>query len=185
MLANLINQHALTDAQAGKWDAVAAKLNELRSEVVDQTHWSFGLMMSQGQLLQELVVGIASAIKTAAAVNPLMESAFIAFSTTGLQLHTPERQAMIEAIGAGLPPEAVAAVKSLGVRFVPVVITTADDCRKAWTVFETRRTVNALAAKSTAVNAWCDALDLTTKTPEEVQAYCDSLLASSDGNPAE
>jgi hypothetical protein len=183
LLANLINQHALADAQAGKWDAVAAKLNALRSEVVDQTHWSFGLMMSQGRLPQELVVGIAAAVKTAAAVNPLMESAFIAFSTTGLQLHTDERQTMIEAIGAGLPSEAVAAVKSLGVRSVPVVTTTADDCRKAWTVSETRRTVSLLSAKATAVNAWCDALDLTTKTPEEVQSYCDSLLASDDGNP--
>jgi hypothetical protein len=183
MLANLINQHALADAEAGNWDAVAATLNALRSEVVDQTHWSFGLMMSEGQLPQELVVGIAAAVKTAAAVNPLMESAFIAFSTTGLQLHTSDRQAMIESIGAGLPSEAVAAVKSLGVRSAAVITTTADGCRKAWTVSETRRTVNLLAAKATAVNAWCDALDLATKSPEEVQAYCDSLLVSSDGNP--
>jgi hypothetical protein len=183
MLANMINQHALADAQAGKWDAVAAALNALRSDIVDQTHWSFGLMMSQGQLPQELVVGIATAVKTAASVNPLMESAFIAFSTTGLQLHTSDRQAMIESIGAGLPSEAVAAVKSLGVRSAPVITTTADDCRKAWTISETRRTVSVLSAKATAVNAWCDALDLTTKTPAEVQAYCDSLLTSTDGNP--
>lgn len=183
MLANLINQHALADAQAGNWDAVANALNDLRSQIIDQTHWSFGLMMSQGQLPQELVSGIAAAVKTAASVNPLMESAFIAFSTTGLQLHTAERQSMIESIGVGLPSEAVAAVKSLGVRSASVVTTTADECRKAWTVSETRRTVNLLAAKATAVNAWCDALDITTKTPEEVQAYCDSLLASNDGNP--
>jgi len=51
-------------------------------------------------------------------------------------------------------------------------------------VANTRQTVSLLSAKATAVNAWCDALDLTTKTPEEVQAYCDSLLASDDGNPA-
>jgi len=183
MLANLIREHALADAQAGKWDAVAVTLNALRSEIVDQTHWSFGLMMSQGQLTQELVVGIAAAVKTAAVVNPLMESAFIAFSTTGLQLHTSDRQSMIESIGAGLPSEAVAAVKALGVRSAPVIVTTADDCKKAWTVSETRRTANQLSAKATAVNAWCDALDLTTKTPDEVQAYCASLLASSDGNP--
>jgi hypothetical protein len=132
MLADLINQHALDDARAGKWDAVANALNALRSEIIDQTHWSFGLMMSQGQLPQELVVGIAAAIKNAAAKNPLMESAFIAFSTTGLQLHTDERQTMIEAIGAGLQMEAVAAVKSLGVRYVPVVTTTAEQCQSAY-----------------------------------------------------
>jgi len=33
MLANLINQHALADAQAGKWDAVAAILNALTQTV--------------------------------------------------------------------------------------------------------------------------------------------------------
>jgi len=132
MLANLINQHALEDATAGNWDAVAATLNALRSEVVDQTHWSFGLMMSQGQLPQELVVGIAAAVKSAAAVNPLMESTFIAFSTTGVQLHTAERQSMIESIGAGLPSEAVAAVKALGVRSVPVVTTNAKQCQSAY-----------------------------------------------------
>ncbi len=132
MLAGLIREHALTDAQAGRWDAVAETLNALRSNVVDQTHWSFGLMMSQGQLPQELVLGIAAAVKTAASVNPLMESAFIAFSTTGLQLHTSERQAMIESIGSGLPSEAVAAVKALGVRSVPVVSTTAEQCQSAY-----------------------------------------------------
>jgi hypothetical protein len=51
-------------------------------------------------------------------------------------------------------------------------------------VAQARQTVSLLSAKATAVNAWCDALDLTTKSPEEVQEYCDSLLASIDGNPA-
>ena len=46
-----------------------------------------------------------------------------------------------------------------------------------------RTTVNALAAKATAVNAWLDALNLSTKTVQELQAYCDALLASETGNP--
>jgi hypothetical protein len=76
-------------------------------------------------------------------------------------------------------------VKAAGLTYTSLagVAVTADECEKSWIVSETRRTVNLLAAKATAVNAWCDALDLATKTPEEVQAYCDSLLASSDGNP--
>lgn len=132
MLVNLIREHALTDAEAGNWSAVASTLNALTTAVTDTTHWSFGLMMSEGKLPSDLVTGIATAVKTAAAANPLMESAFIAFSTTGLQLHTQERQAMIDAIGAGLPSEAVAAVKALGVRVVSVVSTDAAECESAW-----------------------------------------------------
>lgn len=132
MLINLIREHALEDAQAGNWSAVAETLNSLTQTVTDTTHWSFGLMMSQGNLPPELVTGIASAVKTAAAANPLVESAFIAFSTTGLQLHTDERQAMIQAIGAGLPSEFVAAVNALGRRTASVVTTDAEACESAW-----------------------------------------------------
>lgn len=132
MLINLIREHALAEAQAGNWAAVAATLNALTETVTDTTHWSFGLMMSQGNLPSDLVTGIASAVKQAAQVNPLMESAFIAFSTTGLQLHTDERQAMIEAIGAGLPVQVVAAVKALGVRTVSVITTDAESCEAEW-----------------------------------------------------
>lgn len=132
MLINLIREHARADAEAGNWSAVASTLNALTTQITDTTHWSFGLMMSQGNLPADLVTGIASAIKTAAAANPLMESAFIAFSTTGLQLHTDERQAMIEAIGAGLPSEAVAAVKALGRRTESVITTDAESCESAW-----------------------------------------------------
>lgn len=132
MLINLIRQHALADAEAGNWSAVAATLNALTTPVIDTTQWSFGLMMSQGNLPPELVTGIAAAVKAAAASNALMDSAFIAFSTTGLQLHTDERQTMIEAIGAGLPSEAVAAVKTLGRRTVPQVATDAESCESAW-----------------------------------------------------
>lgn len=132
MLINLIRQHALEAAESGDFAAVAATLNALTTTVTDTTHWSFGLMMSQGQLPEELVTGIAAAVKVAAQANPLMESAFIAFSTTGLQLHTQERQAMIEAIGAGLPPNAVTAVKGLGVRSSVTIVTTAEECEAEW-----------------------------------------------------
>lgn len=129
---NLIREHALADAEAGNWSAVASTLNALTRQVNDATHWSFGLMMSQGGLPEQLVTGISDAVDAASQVNSLMKSAFIAFSTTGLQLHTDERQAMIEAIGAGLPSEAVAAVKALGRRTVPVITTDAAACESAW-----------------------------------------------------
>lgn len=44
----------------------------------------------------------------------------------------------------------------------------------------TRTQVNS---KATAINAWLDAADLSEYTEAELQAYCDSLMASEDGNP--
>jgi hypothetical protein len=183
MLANLIRQHALTEAQAGDWEAVAEILNAPTVEIRNPKSWTFadliGLVGAEGAAL------VGGTIQAAGAANPIFASAWIALSVTGLQLHTDERQAMIAGLAAAgdWPIELTAAVKAAGLSYEALSNATAGDCRKAWTVFETRRTVNLLSAKATAVNAWCDALDLTTKTPEEVQAYCDSLLESSDGNP--
>lgn len=186
MLANLINQHALPEAQAGKWDAVAAILNAKTVEVRNPKSWTMadliGLVEAQGAAL------VGRTIQAAGASNPIFAGAWIAFNVTGLQLHTDERQQMIDGLAAAgkWPPELAAAVKSAGLTYTSLAgsTVTADACQKAWTVAETRRTVSLLSAKATAVNAWCDVLDLTTKSPEEVRAYCDSLLASTDGNPA-
>ena len=177
MLTEMIKQHALADAQAGNWSSVAATLNALTQVATDQTHWSFGLMMSQGQLPEQLVVGIAAAVKAAAQVNPLMESAFIAFSTTGLQLHTPERQAMIEAIGAGLPWEAVAAVKALGVRTVTVVATTADLCRNLWDGDVAQQAAQQVAAIRSARIASITSLDAASivDASEDIDAATASI----------
>ena len=126
-------------------------------------------------------------IQAAGVANPIFAGAWLALNITGLQLHTDERQVMISGLAdaAGWPVELKAAALAAGLTYTSLAgeTVTTDDCRKAWTISETRQTVNLLSAKATAVNAWCDALDLTTKTPEEVQSYCDSLLASSDGNP--
>lgn len=74
---------------------------------------------------------------------------------------------------ASLTPEEFAAQRSAA----------ASLAEKQAVVASCRTTVNALAAKATAVNAWLDALDLSTKTVPELQAYCDALLASETGNP--
>lgn len=174
MLINLIREHALADAEGGNWPAVAATLNALTTEVTDTTHWSFGLMMSQGQLPADLVKGIAEAVKIAAAVNPLMESAFIAFSTTGLQLHTDERQAMIEAIGAGLPSEAVAAVKALGRRTVVVVATNAQSCQDAWNLALKQAALDLVG--NTAAEAAREEYRKSDSTPESIIAAAVAVL---------
>ena len=131
ILSSLIKEHASEAATKGDWESVAKIINGLTQTISDPTQWSFGLMMSQGNLPQMLVAGIADAVKKAGQSNSLIDSAFIAFSTTGIQLHTPERQAMIDAIGAELPVEAVAAVKALGVRTVLVYGSevTAEQCQ--------------------------------------------------------
>ena len=183
MLIYLIKTHALTEAQSGDWSAVAAILNAPTVEVRNPKSWTFADLI--GLVGAEGAAFVGATIQAAGASNPIFASAWIALSVTGLQLHTDDRQQMIDglAVAGNWPSDLTAAVKAAGLSYTSLSDATADDCQKAWTVSETRRTVNLLSAKATAVNAWCDALDLTTKSPEEVQEYCDSLLASSDGNP--
>ena len=184
MLIDLIKTHALAAAQAGDWAAVAATLNAQTVEVRNSKSWTMADLITL--LGAESAAVIGGTIQAAGATNPIFAGAWLALNITGLQLHTDERQQMITSLAdaAGWPAELTAAALAAGLTYTSLSVATADDCQKAWTVAETRRTVNLLAAKATAVNAWCDALDLTTKTPEEVQLYCASLLASSDGNPA-
>ena len=184
MLIDIIKANALVAAQAGDWSAVAATLNAQTVEVRNDKSWTMADLITL--LGAESAAVIGGTIQAAGATNPIFAGAWLALNITGLQLHTDERQAMIAGLAdaAGWPAELKAAALAAGLTYTSLADATADDCQKAWTVAETRRTVNLLAAKATAVNAWCDALDLTTKTPEEVQSYCDSLLASSDGNPA-
>jgi hypothetical protein len=186
MLIELIKTHALAAAQAGDWSAVAATLNAQTVEVRNDKSWTMADLITL--LGPESAAVIGGTIQTAGSTNPIFAGAWLALNITGLQLHTDERQAMIAGLAdaAGWPAELKAAALAAGLTYTSLAgeTVTADDCQKAWTVSETRRTVNLLSAKATAVNAWCDTLDLATKTPDEVQAYCASLLASSDGNPA-
>ncbi len=183
MLIDLIKTHALASAQAGNWTAVAATLNAQTVEVRNAKSWTMADLITLLGAESAAVVG--GTIQAAGATNPIFSGAWIALNVTGLQLHTDERQVMIAGLAdaAGWPIELKAAALSAGLTHTSLSDATADDCQKAWIVSETRRTVNLLSAKATAVNAWCDALDLATKTPDEAQAYCDSLLTSSDGNP--
>ena len=183
MLAELIEIHALAATQSGNWQAVAATLNAPAVEVRNPKSWTMADLITL--LGPESAAIVGGTIRAAGATNPIFAGAWLALNITGLQLHTDERQMMIAGLAdaAGWPGALKAAALAAGLSHTSLSDATADDCQKAWTVSETRHTVNLLSAKATAVNAWCDALDLSTKTPEEVQAYCDSLLASSDGNP--
>jgi hypothetical protein len=95
----------------------------LRAESVRQnnlTQWSFGLI--ETQLDASTARTLAGVIQAAAASDPLMASAFTAMSTTGIELWSDARQAMIDTIGtaAGMTLTQIAQVKALGVTYTAV-----------------------------------------------------------------
>ena len=140
-----------------------------------------------------LVVGTVDA---AGASNPLLRSSFVALSTTGMQLHTPERQGMIDMLAAaGSWPDVVRdAIKALGGSMVPrwqtlgyqseptieSIHAELDGLEKLAIVNAARSSVNA---KATAINAWLDILEIDGMTVENVTEYVAMLLDSEDGNP--
>ena len=162
--------------------------------VINNTQWTLGLM--QRVLGMDLARKVAAALKTLDS-DPFVYSIHLAISTIGVELHTDDRQDFIDQIGVagGLTADEVAQVKALGKAIKPAweieglaQAPTQDEVDKAFAVHKCRTDMAAILhpvqAKSTAVNAWLDALDTSTKTVAEVEAYCASLLASSDGNPA-
>ena len=84
------------------------------------TQWTFGLI--EAQINEATARTLAGVIQAAAATDPLMASAFTAMSTTGIELWSDARQAMIDDIGtaAGMTVEQVAQVKALGVTYTAV-----------------------------------------------------------------
>lgn len=74
---------------------------------------------------------------------------------------------------------------SLSQRFA--VVPTESEVEAEWLLSRKLAITNAtrtqINSKSTAINAWLDAVDLDAYTEVELQTYADSLLASEDGNP--
>lgn len=134
MLANLINQHALADAQAGKWDAVAAKLNSKTIEVRNPKSWTMADLITLLGKDEARIVG--GSIKAAGAVDPLLDGAWMAINGQGLTLHTDERQEMIAGLAdaAGWPGELKAAALAAGFTYTSLAgnAVTAEDCAAAW-----------------------------------------------------
>lgn len=190
-LINLINQHALSAAQAGNWQAVADTLNALTTEVRDNTLRTGRWLMLQlpnvvnqqtGMTESDIVLGTLQQ-----STIPRVKAAYDSLVNGGIDLSEDQVQQMIPVLAqaAGWPAGLADKILQSGRKNVSVLetATTAEACQKAWIVDGCRTAINALAAKVTAVNAWLDALDLSTKTVQELQAYCDALLASEDGNP--
>ena len=102
-LIDLIKIHALTDAQAGNWSAVATTLNAQTVEVRNAKSWTMADLITL--LGPESAAVIGGTIQAAGATNPIFAGAWLALNITGLQLHTDERQAMITGLAdaAGWP----------------------------------------------------------------------------------
>ena len=114
MLSDLINQYAATEANAGDWQGVVDILNTQSIVVLDDTKWTLGMI--QLELGVDTARTVAGGIKAAGDVDPIVASAYIAMSTVGLQLHTDERQAMVDVVGqqAGWSSDLIASLKELG-----------------------------------------------------------------------
>jgi len=132
MLIDLIKTHALTEAQSGDWSAVAAILNAPTVEVRNAKSWTFadliGLVQPEGAAL------VGGTIQAAGVSNPIFASAWIALSVTGLQLHTDERQQMIDGLASAgnWPDQLRDAVKAAGLSYTSLSNATAEECEAAW-----------------------------------------------------
>jgi hypothetical protein len=132
MLIDLIKTHALTEAQSGDWSAVAAILNAPTVEVRNPKSWTMadliGLVQPEGAAL------VGGTIKVAGATNPIFDGAWIALNVAGLQLHTDERQKMIDslALAGNWPDQLRDTVKAVGLSYTSLSDATAEQCEAAW-----------------------------------------------------
>jgi hypothetical protein len=132
MLIDLIKTHALANAQAGNWAAVAAILNAQTVEVRNPKSWTMADLITLLGAESAAVVG--GTIQAAGATNPIFNGAWLALNITGLQLHTDERQAMIAALAdaAGWPAELKAAALAAGLTYTSLSDATSEQCQAEW-----------------------------------------------------
>jgi hypothetical protein len=132
MLIDLIKTHALANAQAGNWAAVAAILNAQTVEVRNSKSWTMADLITLLGAESAAVVG--GTIQAAGATNPIFNGAWLALNITGLQLHTDERQEMIAELAdaAGWPAELKAAALAAGLTYTSLSNATAEQCQAEW-----------------------------------------------------
>ena len=159
------------------------------------TQWSFGLI--ETQLDADTARTLAGVIQAAAATDPLMASAFTAMSTTGIELWSDARQAMIDDIGtaAGMTLEQIARIKALGVTYVAVdadatvesvqslIDAEAKRVIQATTIASLQNLINPLQNKLNAIHSHLSLESNQALSVADFQALADSLLVTEDGNP--
>jgi hypothetical protein len=99
----------------------AEVLAELLADVFVPTNRQVLFADISGVVGLEAAALVVGTIKAASAQNPLLETVLIAMSTVGLNIGTPERQAMIGqlALAGGWPDQVRDSVKALGGVTVP------------------------------------------------------------------
>ena len=170
----------------------------LRAESVRQnnfTQWSFGLI--ETQLDADTARTLAGVIQGAGASDPLMAGAFTAMSTTGIELWSDARQAMIETVGtaAGMTLDQIAQVKALGVTYTAVdanatvesvqalIDKEAKTTIQATTIASLQDVINPVQTKLNAIDGWLSLESNQALSVADFQALADSLMATEDGNP--
>jgi hypothetical protein len=170
----------------------------LQAETIRQnnfTQWSFGLI--ETQLDEATARTLAGVIQGAGASDPLMAGAFTAMSTTGIELHSDARQAMIEQIGtaAGMTAAQIAQVKALGVTYTAVdanatvesvqslIDAEAKRAIQTATIASLQSIINPVQTKLNAIDGWLSLESNQALSVVAFQALADSLLGSVDGNP--
>jgi len=185
MLADLIREHALADAQAGNWSGVAATLNAPAVEVRNPKSWTMADLITLLGAESAAVVG--GTIQAAGATNPIFAGAWLALNITGLQLHTDERQAMISGLAdaAGWPNELKAAALAAGLTYTALSDATAEECQRAWIIDACISPITAahssVAAKLNNAQASLGPEHTDWLTLEQLQARCDAITASETG----
>ena len=129
MLADLITQHALADAQAGKWDAVADTVNALRKTVI------IGRVGGKASLGALVANGIdPNAVIAAMRSVPMASELLDTLTASGVDwLDDLTAFVMGGLVSAGkITQQTVDVMRSLSVRSEPVIATTAEECSAAW-----------------------------------------------------
>lgn len=130
---------------------------------------------------------VLGTLQAASAQDPVLAAAYQALVTVGVSISGADRQAMLDTLATvgSWTNEVRNAIKALG-----------GVDRPRWQIegYESEPTLAAatrdvlrdsIRAKTTAMVGWLDALNVSSMTVAEVEAYVADLLESDDGNPSQ
>ena len=155
-LIDLINQHALSAAQAENWQAVASTLNALTTEVRDNTLRTARWLMLQLTKVVRTENGISITeadvvLGTLQSPNlpPRVKAAYDSLCNDGLDLSEQQVRDMIPilAAAANWPNGLANKILQAGRRTENVVSTTASACQQAWEEAEALAAAQLLSAR--------------------------------------
>lgn len=138
-LVELINEHCYSDAVAENWETVASTLNSLTQTVIDNTLRNAKWIMVTFNEIKDVNTGATEADiilgTLQAATFPRVKAAYDTLCSEGIDLSNDQVQTMLPLIAqaGGWPDGLVERVLQAGKREVPIITTTADDCRVEWT----------------------------------------------------